>query len=270
MLVEVRRDMQLIENQLPFNILEFLYNSAFEHIRESSWPSFLEITCKFFGLPKSSMQGIKHFVDLLRTSLIPLSSRPMPEEEQKLQSRVNVTDLHWAGVKFVAGRDGSLLDIEFTEGTLKIPPLNLDDVTESFFRNLMVFEQCHYYFDPYIIDYIALLHFLINTPEDVEILVQKGIIKNWLASNEEVSSLFNSMLRVKKFPGHSYNSTLYEKLNEYYYTGCRPHWALFKHRYFRHPWAVMSLISATVLLLLTIIQAISGVLSNVQSSSDSH
>ncbi|GAB4855430.1 hypothetical protein Ancab_039764 [Ancistrocladus abbreviatus] len=266
MVVEVSRDMQLIENQLPFFILERLYDSAFEPDSESSPPSFLDITCRFFSLPRVAMSGIKHFVDLLRSSHLPLSSRPKPESKQRLQFRITASDLHKAGVKFVPSRSRSLLDIEFTEGTLKIPPLNLEDVTESFFRNLMAFEQCHYYFDSYIIDYIALLDFLINTPEDVEILVQRGIIKNWLANNEEVSSLFNSMFRQMKLSDSNfYYLTLCEKLNKYYHTPWHRDYAKLKQKYFNHPWAVVAFISATVVLLLTIIQTITGVFSTVQS-----
>ncbi|GAB4855449.1 hypothetical protein Ancab_024067 [Ancistrocladus abbreviatus] len=135
----------------------------------------------------------------------------------------------------------------------------------------MVFEQCHYYFDSYIIDYIALLAFLINTPEDVEILVQKGIIKNWLANNEDVSSLFNSMFRQMKLADSNfYYSTLCPKLNEHYNTPRHRNCAILKQKYFNHPWAVLSVITATALLLLTIIQATSGVISNVQSGSNSH
>ncbi|GAB4855445.1 hypothetical protein Ancab_039769 [Ancistrocladus abbreviatus] len=269
MVVEVSRDMKLIENQLPFFILELLYDSAFKRESESS-PSLLDITCKFFSLPPVTMSGIKHFVDFLRTSLIPLPPRPKPENKQKLHFHITATDLHEAGVKFVASKSRSLLDIEFTKGTLKIPPLNLEDITESFFRNLMVFEQCHYYFDSYIIDYITLLHFLINTPEDVEILVQKGIIKNWLANNVEVSNLFNSMFRqIKLADSNFYYSTLCQKLNEYYYTPWRRQRAILKQKYFNHPWAVISFIYATVLLLLTIIQVTCGVTSNIRTTSGS-
>ncbi|GAB4855429.1 hypothetical protein Ancab_039763 [Ancistrocladus abbreviatus] len=161
--------------------------------------------------------------------------------------------------------------MEFTKGTLKIPPLNLEDVTKSFFRNLMVFEQCHYYFDSYIIDYVALLHFLINTPEDVEMLVERGIIENWLANNEEVSNIFNSMFKqIKLADSNFYYSTLCQKLNEYYYTPWRRQRAMLKQKYFNHPWAVISFIYATVLLLLTIIQVVCFVTFNVQKSSGSH
>ncbi|GAB4855432.1 hypothetical protein Ancab_024055 [Ancistrocladus abbreviatus] len=127
--------------------------------------------------------------------------------------------------------------MEFTKGTLKIPPLNLEDVIESFFRNLTVFEQCHYYFDSYIIDYIMLLHFLINTPEDVEMLFERGIIENWLGNNVEVSNIFNSMFRqIKLVDSNFYCSTLYQKLNEYHSTPWRRQRAVLKQKYFNHPW----------------------------------
>lgn len=56
--------------------------------------------------------------------------------------------------------------------------------TELLFRNLLAFEQCHCAKN-YIIDYVILINRLANTAEDVELLVQNGIVENWLWNTEE-------------------------------------------------------------------------------------
>ena len=44
---------------------------------------------------------------------------------------------------------------------LRGPTLEVHDKTEGIFRNLMALEQCHYPFEAYICNYMALLDFLI-------------------------------------------------------------------------------------------------------------
>ena len=62
------------------------------------------------------------------------------------------------------------------ETFLEVPHLEVHDETEGNFRNLMALEQCHYPFEAYICNCMVLLDFLINTREDVELLVKKGLL----------------------------------------------------------------------------------------------
>uniref|UniRef100_A0A7N2LEG5 Uncharacterized protein n=1 Tax=Quercus lobata TaxID=97700 RepID=A0A7N2LEG5_QUELO len=115
----------------------------------------------------------------------------------------SATELYEAGVIFRTSEEGRmLLDIQFPnmplkicpcfncswllnclpclkyfpclEGTqtfLYVPQFLVQDKTEGLFRNLMALEQCHYPSEAYICNYICLLDYLINTREDVELLV---------------------------------------------------------------------------------------------------
>ena len=67
-----------------------------------------------------------------------------------------------------------------TKTFLEVPHLEIHDEIEGIFKNLMALEQCHYPFEAYICNYMVLKDFLINTREDVELLVEKGIIVNKL------------------------------------------------------------------------------------------
>ncbi|GMH11324.1 hypothetical protein Nepgr_013165 [Nepenthes gracilis] len=267
MIVEVIRDMKIEENQLPYFILKMLYNLAIQP-NELYGDQFIDVVCKFFNVDYSSESEleIKHFVDLLRKFYLPSSPRHWTPEGLKLEFCASATELRDAGVKFVAKESKSLLDIEFNNGILAIPPLKLEDITESLFRNLIVYEQCHYYFDSYIIDYIAFLDFLINTPKDVEILVRNGIIENWLGNNEEASNLFSSLFKEIRLAGSNfYYSGICQDLKKYSNRRCNQWIALLKHNYLNHPWATISIIYAFILLILTIIQAVTGIISNIQT-----
>ena len=146
---------------------------------------------------------------------------------------------------------------------MEIPSLEVTNKTESLFRNILIFEQCHHFSDSYIINYMILLDGLINAPKDVEMLVQNGVIKYCLGSNEAVASLFNNLckhirLRVDNF----YYSKLCGELNAHASTTWHRWKAILKHDYFSHLWAIISVIYAFVLLVLAVLQTVSGFTSN--------
>jgi hypothetical protein len=76
---------------------------------------------------------------------------------------------------------------------LEVPPFQIHDHTEAIFRNLMALEQWHYPHNAYICNYVRLLDFLIDTEEDVDLLVKKKVIVNLLGSNAAVATLINKL-----------------------------------------------------------------------------
>ncbi|XVE52814.1 hypothetical protein DITRI_Ditri02bG0154400 [Diplodiscus trichospermus] len=76
--ISVRMDLWLLENQVPFFVLEELYSAAF-----GSWgitiypPSFLDLAREFFQnyneQKRPTKIEIKHFTDLLRTFFLPIT-----------------------------------------------------------------------------------------------------------------------------------------------------------------------------------------------------
>ncbi|KAG8370299.1 hypothetical protein BUALT_Bualt14G0102500 [Buddleja alternifolia] len=71
----------------------------------------------------------------------------------------------------VSERTCTLMDIQFVNGVLRIPRLNIFDETESHFKNLIAYEQ---YFagarTRYVSDYTFFMHCLINSSDDVKLL----------------------------------------------------------------------------------------------------
>ncbi|KAF8389068.1 hypothetical protein HHK36_025753 [Tetracentron sinense] len=202
----------------------------------------------------SRFQG-KHFLGFLQKCYMPSSTRV---GSNRYESTPSVTELDEAGVKFkVSSSDKRLLDVEFKNGVLEIPRLEITDFTESFFRNIIALEQCNQFPNPFITSYSVLMDSLINTPKDVSILCRSGIIGNCLGSDEEVSLLFNKLSKEVSFGNSKYYfSDLCGQLNGYCKISCNVWKASLKRDYFNTPWASISVGAAALLFLLTVIQTI--------------
>ncbi|XVF18348.1 hypothetical protein REPUB_Repub11eG0014000 [Reevesia pubescens] len=227
-----------------------------------------------YSFPKDSSKGksfcskwiknkVVYFIDLIRSSLLPSSSKKPEESLESGEYLYSAVLLREAGVRFKVSKSRCLLDIEFNpkNGELKIPPLRMDESTESFFRNLMAWEKCYYPHDTYICDYIFLMEYLIKSTEDVDLLVRKRIIINQLGSNAAVVTLFNNFCKhITRVEKNSY-SDIFQKLNAY--NAVRRHsWiAILKLQYFSTLWKGVATIAAVILLVLTLIQTIIAVIS---------
>ena len=57
----------------------------------------------------------------------------------------------------------------------------------------MALEQCHYPNEAYICNYVLLLDSLINNKDDVDLLVEEGIIVYSLGNNEAVADMVKNL-----------------------------------------------------------------------------
>ncbi|KAG7968322.1 hypothetical protein I3843_08G149000 [Carya illinoinensis] len=275
-------DLLLLENQLPLFVLEILFSLAYAP-HDCKHPSFIALAIDVFdslnikNLPQNLEVDVKHFVDLARAFLLPSSRRLVPRNESNL-ARANhlYTEtqlykalvkfkLHKAGVKFKVSSSKCLLDLKFTNRTLKIPSMNLNNSIEAIYRNIIAFEQCHYPCDSHFTNYIVLLNFLINTTEDMDLLITKGIIINWLGSNDAVVSFINNLdtnvLYDKRDVAYC---QLFQDLNAFYEDPKHIWKATFKQDYFSTPSKIASTAAAVILLLLTLGQFICSIIQVVK------
>ena len=123
-----------------------------------------------------SSSKIEHFVDFLRIYQQP--TRPHRPNILKRLTTSTAKTLHHI----------ELLHIEFNKEIQVIPQFRISDDSEILLRNLQAFEQCHCG-DNYVGNYLYMMDLLVDSPEDVEILVRYGIIENFLSNNEAVSTL---------------------------------------------------------------------------------
>lgn len=111
-------------------------------------------------------------------------------------------------------------------------------------------------------DYVVLMNRLMSTPRDAELLVKHGILENKLGGAIEASTLANKLADgVIMKPNEFYFAEVCEGLNGY----CRRPWnawkANLKQSYFNTPWAIVSVIAASLLIVLTIVQTVCSVMS---------
>ncbi|XP_021827639.1 putative UPF0481 protein At3g02645 [Prunus avium] len=273
MLTNIVPDMLLLENQLPFFILEVLFDPSKVRVESAARPSIIKLSYHFFekvvGLQmsegasnfSSSSERPLHFVDFIRTLHL---ENLDTSRAGRLQSIPSVTKLHQAGVKFRVESSNHLFAIRFHNGTLKIPKLKIHDDTEVILRNLIAFEQCHCTGN-YLSDYVFLLDKFVDTKRDVDLLVESEIVVNTLGDNNKVSTMINQLCKgVALDQGNFHFGGLADDLNKYC-KKCRNRWmAYLSQKYFYTPWAAFSLFAAVTLLILTVIQTVFTIISVYQ------
>ncbi|OAY55400.1 UPF0481 protein At3g47200 [Manihot esculenta] len=284
MLHSVMLDLLLLENQLPFFILrELLVTSNVSPDQESTFISMILVFYKSF-LPGSlcnssraytpeNMIQIKNLLGLLHDHWQPSPARL--EVYEKIRQAVErgfthcATELKDAGIKFKSAVErNNLFDINFVNSTITIPKIQITDITECVLRNLIAYEQLTSFTSPkYFTDYMIFMDSLINSKKDVELLCHQGIIDNWKGDDEAIAILFN------KLGEHVfYQSNLYadivnnvkehcKKRRNLCKKRCNPWMAKLRQDYFQSPWSFISVLAATMLLLLALTQTVYSVIS---------
>ncbi|PIN22671.1 hypothetical protein CDL12_04616 [Handroanthus impetiginosus] len=271
---DLLHDVLLLENQLPIHVpkglLDFVDQSLLKGI------TFYDLAHKFFKdvcntekLPLIEHHGdARHFVEFLLIHHSPMRSCGIRSSLRatKFEYTRSATELRQAGVKFRA--EGScLFNVVFKNGELVLPSLLVNEWTETFFRNIIAFEQCGYHSKD-ITSYVILMDSLINTPDDVLLLVNHGIIKNELGESEVIAELFNSLYKeVVTETDEFYFAGLCNDLNVYSrdpfheFKSKSFRWRrMLRRDYFSNPWSLISLLAGSVLLILTVIQAVCSIL----------
>ncbi|XP_016651537.1 PREDICTED: UPF0481 protein At3g47200 [Prunus mume] len=271
------RDLLKLQNQLPFFVLEKLFeisNFRTEH-------SLTLIALEFFNhtLPRpsevlkrtSKLRGAKHLLDLFHLSFLPLSSTPHDDHNADQNYRPSsesiqcTTQLRPSGIKFRPRKAAeSFLDINFRNGVLQIPPITINDLTIAVFINCMAFERCHQYTSQLFTTYIAFMSCLINSTRDVTLLCADGIITGFSQNDQNVAELFTKLGEKVVFNIRKcYLSTQFRDVEAYYSS----HWATFMRTYFSKPWSFISVFSAFILLVLTGAQTAMSILSYINKRS---
>ncbi|KAI9157318.1 hypothetical protein LWI28_020570 [Acer negundo] len=265
----IRRDMLMVENQLPMLVLEKLIAVETNNTKDEDYVNKLII--KFFS-PGTNVSNINmgkclHVLDVYRKSLI---HQEQPRKKKRHHHRrllssdgsdddhiiPTATELHEAGIRFKKSKSLSLKDITFKNGVLKLPLVVIDDAAESMFLNLMAFERLHVGAGNEITSYIFFMDNLIDNEKDVALLQSKGIIQNVMGSDKALAKLFNSLSNDITLDPESNLNAVHQKVNEYWKKPWNAWRANLIHTYFRNPWAILSLIAAFFLFALTIVQTI--------------
>ncbi|CAL5347710.1 unnamed protein product [Camellia sinensis] len=245
----LQRDLMLFENQLPFSILCKLFD-IIEFPKNHN--RLIHLVMRFFNdlLPDQGCSNIgnsscRHLLGLIHNNWLPFKPNDSKTEESWCFIP-SATELREAGVKLKKDERGKLLDIEFKSGVMHIPPITIEDRTESFFRNLIAYEEyCPDNELSYVTDYVKFMDCLIKSPKDVEILCRYGIIDNWQGNYGLVARLFNKISDTVMGPGKRFRyADTFNKVN-IHGSKRRNRWmAILNRTYLNSPWALISILAA--------------------------
>ncbi|CAL1410006.1 unnamed protein product [Linum trigynum] len=288
----LRRDLALLENQLPFFVLERLFEVICRCLEEPigiqgiSLPGIAfsifkrDFNChhKVFRLGTAKEHpNYRHLLDLISNYTRPssssspdpaLSPRPLPMSQQSPTVHLrNAKKLSEAGIHFEKAEENMLLDIEFCSGVFRIPPLVINECTESLLRNLMAFEHnsCNpedptYPHDEYCASHVFLMERLISHKEDLDTMESKGIIINQMGGREDTYKIFHNISQnfvLKNF----YFGELCSSIEAYCESRRNRCLLELRKKHLKSPWTTLSVVGGTILLIFTAIQTIYTVLS---------
>ncbi|KAL2556154.1 Plant protein of unknown function [Forsythia ovata] len=272
----LKRDMLMLENQLPLLVLEKIVAVEKEKTRgEEKYVTNLIL--EFFSQKNTvkNMEKCLHLLDVYRKSLL-----QEPRQKKHINKSGNevhpggdeiirsATELNEAGIRIKKSNTRSLKDISFHGGVLKLPLIVVDDTTESMYLNLIAFERLHVGAGNEVTSYIFFMDNIIDSARDVSLLRSCGIILNAIGSDKAVANLFNSLSKDVTLDPNGSLDEVHKNVSDY----CKKPWNAWRadimHNYFRNPWAILSVIAAIIFLFaLTIIQTVYSVLSYVHPSS---
>ncbi|KAF8015154.1 hypothetical protein BT93_H0836 [Corymbia citriodora subsp. variegata] len=260
------RDLIKLENQIPWFILECLFDLTLGSCNESH-PSLSSLTMNFFNhilqIPEDSELLMKkfsdregeHLLNLLRLTLIPDSPETKQAPNKFLHLIQPAKNLHRTGLKFKPISSGSFLDIKFINGVLEIPVLRLDDFLSSLFLNFIAFEQCHRASSKHVSAYAVFMACLLNRPADARLLCDCKILENYFGTDENIIYFFSNIGKDLVFDvSKNYLSRVFHDVNVYSENKWRVQWADFKNTYFSTRWSLISAAAAFMLLVLTTLQ----------------
>ncbi|KAK6114947.1 hypothetical protein DH2020_007216 [Rehmannia glutinosa] len=281
-LSQLRHDLMLVENQVPFFVLDQLFSMTktgnpdddilyLVRLFIDDISPWAEANSQVSG--KISVRKVDHLLGLVYriwcSSFAKMTAnRLVTIKEEKIMPISSTSELKESGIKFEKDTQSNCLDIKFIKGVMKIPNFSVSDETESIFRNLIAYE--HFFIDnhpKYVTDYAFFLHCLVNSSKDVEILRRHGIVTNLLGDDEMVYHMFNLLGRnILVSPDFCY-AGVYEKVNGHCGRRTNRWMANLRRDYFNTPWSFIKFCAAVLVILFTATQTVFGVLSYVKPKS---
>ncbi|CAK7342746.1 unnamed protein product [Dovyalis caffra] len=289
----IKRDIFLLENQLPFQVLNTMMSLRFKGEAEGKKLFIDFITKHVRGLPppsESYKQIIMKFVskytwpsrtDQTRTEkkelgdhqpahLLELLHKELSGRKAIVNNSTNgdadlrsfrsAKELKTVGISFRPSRtDHDLLTgVRFKStlrgGILELPPIFIDDSTKSVLLNLVAYETCpDASQDLRVNSYICFMDSLIDHADDVKELRSKGILYNFLGSDQQVADLFNEISDYLVPNPDAYHKVQH-KIESHYRNLIKKWIAEWLHTHFNSPWAFLAFAAAVFAIILSSIQ----------------
>ncbi|KAJ4970015.1 hypothetical protein NE237_003114 [Protea cynaroides] len=197
----VLRDLFLLENQLPFLVLQELMKFRFTEGKQL----ILKFIGRLAGTNSSSQEYHQppHLLHLLWYEYVGAIPPPRmwtfkQKDEHFFHPFRSIQDLRAAGIMCKKSTTSCLRSISFVShcihGELLLPAILVDQSTKTMFLNLVAYEASPDASSDFAItSYICLLESLIAKPDDVKELRSRNIIFNFLGNDQEVADVFHDL-----------------------------------------------------------------------------
>lgn len=271
-------DLMLFENQIPFFILQDIFNSTILTSEpKASLPHLILQLVQFFNIfetniPVQSSYPIEpndHILGFLEKCCRP-SKEYSPLQALPSVAMHSTAELERAGVMFKPKTDARwAMAMNFQPSafncfswsrdkpTLRMPVLRIDNFTESILRNLIAYEQSSstYRTCGYVTSYALAMDMLVDTEEDIAKLIESKVVVNHLGSNEKAADMINSLCKELPFRRFYYFDD-WREMDRHYNSYWPKNIAALKRTYFSNPWSMIALVAAIMLFALTVVQTI--------------
>ncbi|XP_010909324.1 UPF0481 protein At3g47200-like [Elaeis guineensis] len=287
---QIMLDLLMLENQIPFFVLVQLYNGIggkqalrnfAGRFAEPYTGTFIHYALR--SLDQTGMIGdldppilpeqVLHLLHLFRLSLCPTRFEPINVAKQNIIDFIfrtptvvpSATELQDGSAVTFKKHSGSILDISFRNGVMKIPFLEINDGTQTILHNLIAFEQCYrLLIERHVTTYAAFMNCLINKESDASLLERSGILLNRLPTSKDATFFFSKLSPRAKIRS-IYLKSLIDDVNRYHTSKWNRWYADLKLNYFSNPWVTISVVAAAVLLILSFMQTYYSALSYYQT-----
>ncbi|XP_057871890.2 putative UPF0481 protein At3g02645 [Cryptomeria japonica] len=196
------------------------------------------------------------------------------KDKEKLERYIPCAEkLENAGIEIKSGPI-KFQKTKFGISKLFLPQITVKYRTETLLRNLVAYEECQRCSSnpkkPVISSYVNLLDKLIDSEKDVALLHDSKIIKSFVGSDEVIVGMFNKLAigmtveppdgdRIENFESIPQLDEVMADARKHYKNKWNRLMSEFHQTYFSKPWYIVSLLAATALLVMTLIQTVYAV-----------
>ncbi|KAI5080136.1 hypothetical protein GOP47_0005615 [Adiantum capillus-veneris] len=274
----ILQDFVLLENQIPlFLLLKVMALDkgcgSIASAEESLAPLIQKVAHEvlpFSLLSNESVHSVigrlserKHLLDCLyriathggaSASSSPNSRSSAEQLVEKPTHFPRAVELFNSGITFKGIEPANIIGVKYDakKAILYVPKIRVGDDTERLFRNLTAYES-HLIDEVHVLSYLRFMNSLVDGPDDVALLLEKGVLAQDIGSNEEVASMWNRLcINTMRVCSVEYEHVAQQLLRHCQY---RPNAlkAEFKRTYLSRPWLVVSVLSAASLLVMTLL-----------------
>ncbi|KAJ1697118.1 hypothetical protein LUZ63_005630 [Rhynchospora breviuscula] len=225
-------DLLLVENQIPFFVVEILFD-VFK-TKHDGKIDLLACMLNLFteiqphatldvSLFRNRRYCIHHFLHAYYLSLLPqvnqreYSSSLSPPLLSPTESTVGLSKLLEEGIRIKNNKKStSFMDISFKNGVMAIPTLQIHDYSIRLFHNIMAYEQCEHDNTGYVSSYMAFMQGVIDDSNDMKTMNSNGIIVDRRSTDQSENTFFGNFGDLISISSEeSYLRGLYWELSRY-------------------------------------------------------